>query len=73
MAAAARERRLSPWTALIVVTAAIPVVLAGIGVFVVTELIAAGYLAIEARRRSGAARVRLAVAALATAAVAVSL
>ena len=61
-------------SALIVITSgAIPVVLAGIGVFVITELIAAGYLLVEARRRSGAARVRLAVAALATAAVAVSL
>ncbi|MEA2577330.1 MAG: hypothetical protein QOD78_918 [Chloroflexota bacterium] len=42
-------------------------------VFVVTEVVAASYLALEARRRSGAARVRLAVAAIATAAVALSL
>ncbi len=48
-------------------------VLGGIAVFVITELVAAGYLAAEARRRSGAARVRLALAALATAAVAASL
>ena len=41
-----------------------------IAVFVVTDLLAAAYLAIEARRRSGAAGVRLGVAALATAAVA---
>jgi signal transduction histidine kinase/CheY-like chemotaxis protein len=42
-------------------------------VFVVTELVAAGYFALEARRRSGAARVRLAVAAAATAGVALAI
>ncbi len=49
------------------------VVLVAIGLFVVTELLAAGYLAVEARRRSGAARGRLALAAIATAAVAAAL
>jgi signal transduction histidine kinase/DNA-binding response OmpR family regulator len=59
--------------ALAVMTAGAPLVSLGvIGVFVITELVAAAYLAVEARRRSGAARIRLAVAALATAAVAVS-
>jgi signal transduction histidine kinase/CheY-like chemotaxis protein len=58
-------------SALIVLTnAAVPVVLVGIIVFVITEIIASVYLAIEARRRSGSARVRLAVAALATASIA---
>lgn len=41
--------------------------LAAVGVFVVTGLLAAGYLALEARRRTGAARIRLALAAGATA------
>ena len=54
----------------IVATNGIPATLVGIAVFVLTELVAAGYLALEAHRRTGAARVRLAVAALATAAVA---
>ena len=57
----------------IVLSNAIAVALGAIGVFVVLELVAAGYLVIEARRRSGAARVRLALAALATGAVAGSL
>jgi signal transduction histidine kinase/CheY-like chemotaxis protein len=59
---------------LIVLTASAPsVLLSAIGVFVIMELVASGYLAVEARRRSGAARVRLAVAAVATAAVAIVL
>ena len=61
-------------TAAIVLSGGAPIItLAAIGVFVVNELTAAGYLALEARRRSGAARVRLGVAAIATAAVAGSL
>lgn len=61
-------------SALIVITAgAALVLLAAIAVFVLTELVAAGYLLVEARRRSGAARIRLAIAAIATAGVAVSL
>jgi signal transduction histidine kinase/CheY-like chemotaxis protein len=56
--------------AAVVISNSIPVALVAIGVFIVTELIAAGFLAIEARRRSGAARIRLALAATATAAVA---
>jgi len=50
--------------------AALLVSVVALAIFVVTELVAAGYLVAEARRRSGAARARLAVAALATAAVA---
>jgi signal transduction histidine kinase/DNA-binding response OmpR family regulator len=53
--------------------AAVLPTLAGIAVFVVIEVTAASYLAIEARHRSGAARVRLAIAALATSAIAASL
>ena len=37
-----------------------------VAVFVVTEFVAAGFLALAARRRAGAARVRLGLAALAT-------
>ena len=59
---------------LLVVSSRAPLVgIAALAVFVITELVAAGYLAIEARQRSGAARIRLAVAAAATAAVAISL
>ena len=47
--------------------------LAAIGAFIITELVAAGYFAVEARRRSAAARTRLAVAAVATAAVALAI
>ncbi len=57
----------------IVLTSSIPAVLAGIGIFVVTELVAAAYLVAEARNRSGAARIRLVIAAIATGAVAASL
>ena len=58
-------------TALIaLVPSPLPILLGAIGVFAVMELVGAGYLAVEARRRSGAARVRLALAAVATAAVA---
>jgi hypothetical protein len=57
---------------LVLTGGAIAVALAALGVFVLTEFVASGFLAVEARRRSGAARVRLAVAALATAAVAVA-
>src|SRR5258705_7022630 len=53
------------------VIATIPVVLGAIAVFVVTELTAAVYLLAAARRRSGAARVRLALAAIATGTIAV--
>jgi signal transduction histidine kinase/DNA-binding response OmpR family regulator len=60
-------------SAAIVITNSIPATLVGIAVFVLSELVAAAYLAKEARRRSGAARVRLTLAALATAAVAGSL
>jgi signal transduction histidine kinase/CheY-like chemotaxis protein len=59
--------------AAIILISSIPATLVGIGAFVVTELIAAGYLAKEARHRSGAACVRLALAALATAALAIAL
>jgi signal transduction histidine kinase/CheY-like chemotaxis protein len=44
-----------------------PVALAAVGVFAITELFAAGYLLDEARRRTGAARFRLIIAAAATA------
>jgi PAS domain S-box-containing protein len=44
-----------------------PVVWLAVGVFFAGQLIAAGYLAGEARRRAGAARVRLGLAAAATA------
>jgi signal transduction histidine kinase/DNA-binding response OmpR family regulator len=54
---------------LIVIPRPVPVALtlAAVGVFAITELLAAGYLAAEARRRTGAARFRLALAAAATA------
>src|SRR5439155_12754497 len=48
-------------------------VLAAIGVFAVTELIAAGFLLLQARRRTGSARARLSIAALATVAFATAL
>ena len=48
-------------------------VLAAIGVFVATELVAAGYLLRHARRRTGSARIRLALAAIATVAFATSI
>jgi signal transduction histidine kinase/CheY-like chemotaxis protein len=60
-------------TAVILVTGtplSIAVALGAIGVFVVTELVAAAYLALEAGRRHGSVRFRLALAAVATAAVA---
>jgi len=47
--------------------------LLAIGVFVANEGLAAGYLWLEARRRVGSARFRLALAAIATAAFAVAL
>ena len=50
-----------------------PLILAVIVMFVGTETIAAGYLALEARRRVGSARTRLAVAALGTATLAAAL
>jgi signal transduction histidine kinase/CheY-like chemotaxis protein len=49
------------------------VYVAAIAVFIVTELVAAAYLIAEAAGRSGAARIRLVVAAVATAAVAACL
>ena len=59
--------------AIVLTSGAITAVLAGIGVFVITEVVAAAYLAGEARKRSGAARIRLVIAAVATGAVAASL
>jgi signal transduction histidine kinase/DNA-binding response OmpR family regulator len=50
-----------------------PVALGAIGVFMVTDAIAAAYLALEARRRQGSARIRLALAALATASLAIAI
>jgi signal transduction histidine kinase/CheY-like chemotaxis protein len=47
--------------------------LALIATFVVTEIVAAGYLAAEARRRVGSARIRLGIAAVATAGFAVAI
>ncbi len=49
-----------------------PVTLFAIAVFVVTEAVAAAYLAIETRRRTGSARARLATAAVATALFAIA-
>jgi signal transduction histidine kinase/CheY-like chemotaxis protein len=49
-----------------------PVTLFAIAVFVVTEAVAAAYLAVEARRRTGSARARLATAAVATALFAIA-
>jgi signal transduction histidine kinase/DNA-binding response OmpR family regulator len=49
------------------------ITLGAIGVFAVTEFLAAGYLAAEARKRTGAARFRLALAAGATALFAIAL
>jgi signal transduction histidine kinase/CheY-like chemotaxis protein len=51
----------------------IALTLLAIGTFALTEFVAAGYLGLEARRRSGAARVRLALAAAATALFAIAL
>ena len=53
--------------------AGVPVTLAAVGVFVVTEAVAATYLALEARRRSSSARMRLAIASLATAGLALAI
>jgi signal transduction histidine kinase/DNA-binding response OmpR family regulator len=47
--------------------------LGAVGIFAITEFLAAGYLATEARRRTGAARFRLVLAASATALFAVAL
>jgi signal transduction histidine kinase/DNA-binding response OmpR family regulator len=49
------------------------VVLAALGVFVVTDLLAAFYLSLEARHRVGSARVRLGAAAAASALLAMAL
>ena len=58
----------------IIVTAGSPAsIFAGIAVFGITELLAAAYLAAEARKRSGAARIRLVIAGVATAALAAAL
>jgi signal transduction histidine kinase/CheY-like chemotaxis protein len=51
----------------------IAITLGAIGVFAITEFLAAGYLAAEARRRTGAARFRLGLAAAATALFAAAL
>ncbi|HEX5397040.1 MAG TPA: hypothetical protein VFX74_08125, partial [Candidatus Limnocylindria bacterium] len=48
-------------------------IIAGVVVFVVTDLVAATYLAVEARARVGSARVRLGSAAAASASLALSL
>jgi signal transduction histidine kinase/CheY-like chemotaxis protein len=45
----------------------VPLTLLAVAVFALTEFVAAGYLFLEARRRTGAARFRLALAAAATA------
>ncbi len=50
-----------------------PLLAALVAAFVVVELIAAGYLLLEARRRVGSARVRLAVASLGTAGLAAAI
>jgi signal transduction histidine kinase/DNA-binding response OmpR family regulator len=50
-----------------------PLTLGAVGVFIVTDAVAAAYLALEARRRQGSARIRLALAALATASLAVAI
>ena len=50
-----------------------PLVLLIVGVFVITDMVAAGYFALEAQRRVGSARIRLALAALGTAALAVAI
>jgi len=50
-----------------------PLGIALIGVFGVTEIVAAGFLAAEARRRVGSGRIRMAVAAIATAGFAVAI
>ena len=60
---------------LVVLPKPIPVALtlAAVGVFAITEFLAAGFLAAEARRRTGAARFRLGLASAATALFAVAL
>jgi signal transduction histidine kinase/DNA-binding response OmpR family regulator len=60
---------------LVVLPQPVPVALtlAAVGVFAITEFLAAGFLAAEARRRTGAARFRLALASAATALFAVAL
>ena len=50
-----------------------PLALGAILVFGITEVVAAGYLALEARRRVGSARVRLALASVGTAAFAIAI
>ena len=50
-----------------------PLAIGLIGVFGVTEIVAAGFLAAEARRRVGSGRIRMAVAAIATAGFAVAI
>ena len=50
-----------------------PMALGAILVFGITEVVAAGYLALEARRRVGSARVRLALASVGTAAFAIAI
>jgi signal transduction histidine kinase/CheY-like chemotaxis protein len=49
------------------------ILIAGVVVFVLTDLIAAAYLAVEARARVGSARVRLGLAAAASASLALAL
>jgi signal transduction histidine kinase/DNA-binding response OmpR family regulator len=51
----------------------VTITLLAVGTFAMTEFVAAGYLGLEARRRSGAARIRLALAAAATALFAAAL
>jgi len=51
----------------------VPVVLAALAVFVGLDALAAGYFLLEARRRSGAAGIRLAIAGTATALIALAI
>ncbi|MEX2412778.1 MAG: histidine kinase dimerization/phospho-acceptor domain-containing protein, partial [Thermoleophilaceae bacterium] len=51
----------------------LPLILVAVAVFVVTEAVAAGYLALEAAQRRGSARSRLTIAALATAGLALAI
>jgi signal transduction histidine kinase/DNA-binding response OmpR family regulator len=51
----------------------VPLTLIAVGAFILTEFVAAAYLFLEARRRIGAARFRLTLAALATALFATAL
>jgi len=53
--------------------AGLPVTLAAVAAFVVTGAVAAAYLALEARSRSGSARMRLVIASLATAGLALAI